>query len=136
MAFQSHSFTFNKVRTSYQDTIRSRNHPSNGYIYRRFGSLKHGSVYYSPWRGAQLDMEKRLKPETACTDCGAPGSNITLTEDYGNCWRVGCKGRIQTAIGENDWAECPSCAATGWEGGKDCSQCDGAGWLFVRGRKP
>jgi translation initiation factor 2 gamma subunit (eIF-2gamma) len=77
-------------------------------------------------------MEKRRKPETACTDCGAPGSNLALAEDYGNCWRPGCKGSIQRAIGENDWAECPSCAATGWESGKVCSQCDGAGWLFVR----
>ena len=44
-------------------------------------------------------MEKRQKPETACTDCGAPGSNLTLTEDHGSCWRPGCKGSIQTAIG-------------------------------------
>jgi hypothetical protein len=99
------------------------------------GHFEHGSVYYSPRREAQLDMEKRRKHETACTDCGEPGSNITLAEDYGSCWRTGCKGSIQTAIGENDWAECPSCAATGWESGKTCSQCDGAGWLFVRNRK-
>jgi len=79
-------------------------------------------------------MEKRPKPVTCCTNCGAPGYNIGLAN--GKCGRmVGkerCKGVNQSAIGENDWSECPSCAGSGYEGENRCSQCTGAGWLFAR----
>ena len=76
---------------------------------------------------------KRLKPVTSCTNCGAPGYNIAVT-DYRRCKRPGCKGTIQSAIGIIDWAECPSCSATGREGDKVCGPCEGSGWLFARGR--
>jgi len=41
-----------------------------------------------------------------------------------------CKGTNQSAIGENDWLECPSCAAAGYEGNNLCQQCRGDGWIF------
>lgn len=70
---------------------------------------------------------KRPKPVTSCTDCGAPGYNIQLAN--GKCGRrVGdkrCKGTNQSAIGENDWAECKACM------GEGCAECTGVGWLFL-----
>jgi len=77
---------------------------------------------------------KRSKPVTICNKCGAPGSSKQLT--YGKCERMAggviCNGTNQSAILENDWLECPSCAATGLERDKRCSQCEGTGWLFAR----
>jgi len=44
-----------------------------------------------------------------------------------------CTGTNQSAIGDNDWAECPWCMATGWEREyTTCSRCFGNGWLFQR----
>jgi hypothetical protein len=81
------------------------------------------------------DHMKRRRPCTSCTKCRAPGYHISLTK--GRCGRIvdgeRCTGIIQSAVQVNDWAECPSCAGTGWEGDKTCSHCDGrSGWLFVR----
>jgi hypothetical protein len=80
---------------------------------------------------------KRPKPVTSCTKCGAPGYNIALAN--GKCARrvnaKRCTGTNQSAIGHNDWAKCPSCEASGYEGTPQCSQCGGPGWLFVRDRR-
>jgi hypothetical protein len=83
-------------------------------------------------------LMKRPRPVTYCTDCRAVGYNIDLADE--KCGRTlahekRCKGTIQSAIGENDWAECPSCAASGYDRTAQCFQCRGSGWLFVRGRK-
>jgi hypothetical protein len=80
-------------------------------------------------------LMKRPKPVTSCTHCRAPGHNIQLAN--GKCGRmVGtkrCTGTNQSAIGDNDWGECPSCAASGYDGAAQCRQCDrGSGWVFVR----
>jgi hypothetical protein len=57
----------------------------------------------------------------------------------GKCGRMignkRCKGTNSSANQENDWGECPSCAGSGSEGAKQCSQCEGPGWLFIRGRR-
>jgi len=75
---------------------------------------------------------KRPKPVTSCTKCGAPGYEIALAN--GKCGRMvnwkRCKGTNQSAIGDKDWIECPSCEAFGYEGYPQCSQCGGPGWLF------
>jgi len=42
-----------------------------------------------------------------------------------------CTGINQSAIGEKDWAECPSCETTGYDRNNQCMQCKGMGWLFV-----
>jgi hypothetical protein len=81
---------------------------------------------------------KRPKPATSCTNCGAPGYNIGLTN--GKCGRMvnwkRCKGTNQSANQENDWVECSACAASGYEGIAQCSHCDGgSGWVFVRDRR-
>lgn len=78
-------------------------------------------------------MEKRPLPVTSCTNCGAVGYNIALANRP--CGRTvnkkRCKGINQSAIGTNDWKECPTCKGSGWQGGNMCSRCWGAGWLFV-----
>jgi hypothetical protein len=80
---------------------------------------------------------KRPKPVTSCTDCGTPGYNIGLANL--KCGRVfskkTCKGTNQSAIGDNDWVECPSCEGVGYRGEPQCSQCGGPGWLFARDQR-
>ena len=39
----------------------------------------------------------------------------------------------QSAIGEKDWAECPSCETTGYDRNNQRMQCKGLGWLSVSG---
>jgi hypothetical protein len=43
-----------------------------------------------------------------------------------------CKGVNSSALNTQDWEECPTCQATGREGGARCPQCDGDGWRYVR----
>jgi hypothetical protein len=75
---------------------------------------------------------KRPKPVPSCTKCETPGYNIGLAGLM--CGRVfgkkRCKGTNQSATGDNDWAECPSCEASAYRGSPQCSQCGGPGWLF------
>jgi hypothetical protein len=85
-------------------------------------------------------MDKLYVPVTVCTVCHTPGNNIAAVSE--RCSRVykrdekqdRCQGVMQSALDVKDWRECPSCNATGWEGGlsKRCTQCDGGGWIFVR----
>jgi hypothetical protein len=44
-----------------------------------------------------------------------------------------CKGLNQSALGMHDWKACPACEGTG-STGQRCVPCDGAGWVFVRGK--
>jgi hypothetical protein len=80
---------------------------------------------------------KRPLPVTCCTRCRTPGHSL----DFANlpCPRKidgeRCEGTIQGAIGEDDWLECPNCAASGEKSGMRgmlCAQCDGHGWIFDR----
>jgi hypothetical protein len=54
-------------------------------------------------------MEKQQLPVTYCTNCGKVGHNISLAN--GRCGqmlnRKRCSGLNQSAIGINDWKECP-----------------------------
>ena len=86
-------------------------------------------------------MDKLRVPVTVCTVYHSPGHNIAASN--GQCPKVynyngkqnRCRGIMGSAIGVDDWMECPSCGATGSETltGKRCTQCEGEGWLFVRG---
>jgi hypothetical protein len=57
------------------------------------------------------------KPSTSCTKCGAPGYDIDWANE--KCGRMvnrkRCRGTNQSAIGDKDWAECPSCEV--WDTG-------------------
>lgn len=74
------------------------------------------------------------KPVAVCTRCGAITRNVAAINQP--CRRVingrKCKGVFGSALCENDWELCPSCNGTGIEGRSQCSQCEGAGWIFVR----
>ena len=76
---------------------------------------------------------KRRRPCTSYTICQPLDYHISLAG--GRCPRVvggkRCLGINENYFQENDWAECPSCAATGWEGDKACSQCDRPFWLLI-----
>jgi DnaJ-class molecular chaperone len=78
-------------------------------------------------------MGKMQMPVTVCSDCGAHGYIIQLADR--KCRRMvhgeRCKGINQRALRECDWAECSTCAGTGFEGKRYCRQCDGSGWVFL-----
>jgi hypothetical protein len=77
-------------------------------------------------------MDKQRLPVTACNRCGRPG--YYAIEAKKRCGQVvcgkRCRGRLQLADSKIDWAECPSCQATGWAG-ETWGRCDGVGWFFV-----
>jgi hypothetical protein len=84
-------------------------------------------------------MDKLHLPVTVCTVCHTPGHIIAAAGQRSRVYKRNgkqerCQGVMQSAIGVKDWGECPSCNATGWEGATSqrCTQCDGAGWIFVR----
>jgi hypothetical protein len=45
-----------------------------------------------------------------------------------------CKGTNQSVLGDDDWAECPYRAASGYDRAALCFRCRGSGWVFVRSR--
>jgi hypothetical protein len=78
-------------------------------------------------------MEKQLRPATYCTNCGKVGYNIGLANE--RCRQMGdrkrCKGQNQSAIGINDWIECPACEGTGWTGNAASAVMEQAGFSFA-----
>jgi hypothetical protein len=77
---------------------------------------------------------KREQPVTCCTDCGGAGYNIRVAN--GRCCRtvagLRCNGTNASALSNSDWEECSYCLATGYYRNKECPQCRGAGFLFIR----
>jgi hypothetical protein len=77
---------------------------------------------------------KREQPVTCCTDCGGVGYNIRVAN--GRCCRTvagrRCNGTNASALNNSDWEECSYCLATGYYRNKECPQCRGAGFLFIR----
>jgi hypothetical protein len=82
-------------------------------------------------------LNQRPKPVARCTNCGTPSYNAILIN--GECGRMvsgkRCAGTNGSTMQETDWEECPACSATGWTSSASCGQCDGVGWLFVRGQR-
>jgi len=78
--------------------------------------------------------DQRPLPVTYCMKCGKAGHNIAASKiPCGQTiTRKRCRGAVRRATGVNDWRECPTCFATGWDGDKFCTQCNGDGWLFAR----
>ena len=80
-------------------------------------------------------MVKQPLPSAVCPVCGTPGP---MERSGKRCSRIAghrkCKGVFQSAVGVNDWAECPTCGATGEDGMRACPQCQGQGWFFIRDR--
>jgi hypothetical protein len=62
---------------------------------------------------------KQPIPVTACTICGAFGYAIELVNT--KCGRFlnarRCGGTNKSSLSENDYLECPACAAEGYRGG-------------------
>jgi hypothetical protein len=75
-------------------------------------------------------MEKKSKPVAICSKCARPTTNydaigVSCSRRLSN--REKCRGVYISALRDEDWKECPSCAATDTA----CSLCSGVGWLFV-----
>lgn len=80
------------------------------------------------------EKRKQPQPVAVCTKCGAYSRRVEVINQQCSERPGGkrCKGVWGSALNYNDWAECPTCEATGREAGNRCSQCDGFGWIYVR----
>lgn len=77
---------------------------------------------------------KREMPVAVCTKCGKYSYeqiNVQCSNDLSG---KRCKGIFRSHLKDDDWRECPSCAATGRDEDVKCTQCEGAGWLVARGK--
>ena len=81
---------------------------------------------------------KRPRPGFYCVKCRHPRGGIlgdTVTCDrpaaYGEA-SGRCGGQFSSALNLTDWKECPTCRASGKDGGEECGQCEGWGWLLQR----
>lgn len=82
-----------------------------------------------------MNAAKRERPVGICARCHKPvrsfeqiGKKCEKPLPFGKK----CPGVIRTAIGLQEWSECPSCRGTGLTDGTDCLRCDGEGWIYVR----
>ncbi len=83
-----------------------------------------------------MPMLKRELPVTFCMQCGGVGYNIKVADRRCSKTIAGerCIGTNASAMELTDWEECSYCGATGYYRNKDCPQCQGVGYLFVRPR--
>ena len=84
-----------------------------------------------------MKIKQRI-PVAVCTQCGKYSTNgNVINEPCGNQTHNGkrCRGVFGSAINVGDWQECPSCLAVGRVDSSCCSQCDGHGWLYMRGKR-
>lgn len=83
-----------------------------------------------------MNESKVPKPVAVCTICEEYSNSIgSINQRCGKkTGKKKCKGVMGSAIAPNDWDECPNCHATGRKQSKECDQCDGYGWIYVRGR--
>jgi hypothetical protein len=85
----------------------------------------------------EMTPQKRTKPVACCIRCHAANWDLYIT-NRANCARTvdrkgtRCRGMFVSAIGTDDWRECPACGATGQEFTGRCTQCQGDGWVLAR----
>ena len=72
---------------------------------------------------------KAPRPRGRCTRCGKTTRSPTSINEA--CTDHYCRGSFRSAVGVNDWSECPTCAATGWTGNVRCQHCQGDGWHYA-----
>ena len=83
-------------------------------------------------------MEKQRQPLSYCTKCGKVYRGTSSLDGGVKCSNIidgngsRCKGAVIGAFGSNNWKECPSCGATGYNGSLRCDQCRGEGWYYSR----
>ena len=82
------------------------------------------------------ELSKQPWPVTCCSFCGKAGRDDKLIgRPCGHALKNGkkCEGKIEAAIGDSQWIECPCCGATGADSAADyriiCWRCDGSGWI-------
>jgi hypothetical protein len=85
--------------------------------------------------GESMEYPKRTMPDAYCVRCRMPQRNMMTTN--ARCQRVvgirkTCGGGIRSANNVGDWAECPSCGATGFQATSTCIQCSGDRWTLAR----
>ena len=76
------------------------------------------------------------RPVAVCTRCGAVSYAAQFIN--GQCAQVvagkRCLGVNGSALNADDWKPCSACAGAGATGTTRCGPCDGAGWLYARGK--
>jgi hypothetical protein len=83
-----------------------------------------------------MEDTKKPHPFGICTRCGTctwdmEALNQPCTQVVNN---RKCEGAFREALEPDDWMGCPICSATGGPVSDPCTQCYGAGWLYVRKR--
>jgi hypothetical protein len=75
-----------------------------------------------------MPASKHPKPVTVCPKCGKVSYKAALINQWcgQQIKRDRCTGLIQSAILDNEWLECRTCA------GEGCAECYGLGWLSFR----
>ena len=79
-------------------------------------------------------MIKEKKPVAVCTACGHHTFRAEAINQQCSARPGGkrCKGAYGSALGEGDWAQCPSCGGSGEAKAGPCVPCQGDGWVYVR----
>jgi hypothetical protein len=76
------------------------------------------------------------RPVAVCTRCGMVSYATQFIN--GQCAQVvagkRCVGVNGSALSADDWKQCSACEGAGDKGTTRCGQCDGAGWLYTRGK--
>jgi len=81
-------------------------------------------------------MTNKEQPVARCTRCGHYTMYVALINQ--RCPRRfikkgRCKGIYRSMLAPGDWSECKNCFGLGIVDHNDCSDCQGTGWVCVRG---
>lgn len=84
-----------------------------------------------------LSATRRDRPIGICPRCHAVVRAFDLLDK--KCTRplasgTKCPGLIRSALGTDEWTECPDCRATGYVHDSVCARCNGEGWLYDKRR--
>ena len=83
-----------------------------------------------------MGNKRDMLPVGSCTKCGTTSFNMNRINEI--CHRRDdgkrCQGVFGSALNDGDWEECSSCDSTRRVDNKQCFQCDGTGWIFIRER--
>jgi len=82
-----------------------------------------------------LTSESRGRPVGICPRCHRPvWSFDQIGRKCGRPLTAGktCPGVIRSAIGSDEWSQCPNCLGTGRVDGSLCQPCSGEGWTYAR----
>jgi len=81
-------------------------------------------------------MAKREQPVAECTRCHSVSRRMEQINERCSEQISGkrCEGGYRSMLRPDDWKECHRCSTTGLVYTERCIECNGEGWICVRGR--